>query len=338
MKNLIPLFKVLILCLGYTSYGQGLNDGPYIFIESNRLIQKSIVNGKVNSEQLNSKAFDTIFKPEAATFSTVETIAVLSDIHGQFDLAIEILKNNNIIDQELNWSFGAGHFVIAGDIFDRGPKVNEMLWLIYKLEQQAKENGGYLHFLLGNHEYLVLKKDLRYVHERYFETSTLLGLDYDELYGNTTVLGRWLRSKPTIIKINELIFVHGGISQDFLSKVSFDIDLINETMRVSIDISKTELKSTNFYNTYYGSTGPIWYRGYFNDNLNHDDVNEVLTETTSKHIVVGHCSFDEIIRVFDGKIFGVDSSIKNGENGEILFIENDTYYRGLKNGTRKEFE
>jgi hypothetical protein len=148
LKNLIPLLKVFVLCLAYTSYGQDLNDGPYIFIESNGFIQKSIVNGKVTTEKLHPSAYDTIFKPQAARFSTDETIVVLSDIHGQFDLAVEILKNNNIIDGHLNWSYGKGHFVIVGDIFDRGPKVNEMLWLIYKLEQQAKDKGGYVHFLL----------------------------------------------------------------------------------------------------------------------------------------------------------------------------------------------
>jgi hypothetical protein len=334
----LKLFKVGLLFLCYINYGQGLNDGPYIFIESNGLIQKSIVNGKVISEELSSTAYDSIYNPEAAIFSNVEKIAALSDIHGQYDLAIEILKNNNIIDEQLNWSFGKGHFVIVGDIFDRGPKVNEMLWLIYKLEQQAKENGGYLHFLLGNHEYMVLHKDLRYVNERYLEAAKLLNLDYDELYNNKTVLGRWLRSKPTIVRINDNVFVHGGISQDFLTKINFDINVINETMRASIDISKSELKSTDFYNTYYGSTGPIWYRGYFNDDLNDDDIAQVLSQIKSEHLVVGHCSFDEVIRVYDGKIFGVDSSIKNGQYGEVLFIENDTHYRVTKDGTRKEFD
>lgn len=335
-KNLF--LKFLLILIGYAGYGQDLNDGPYVFIESNGLIQKSIVNGKVISEEHNTKAYDTIYHPEAAIFSNVDKIAALSDIHGQYDLAIEILKNNNIIDEHLNWSFGRGHFVIVGDIFDRGSKVNEMLWLIYKLEQQAKEKGGYVHFLLGNHEYMVLHNDLRYVNERYLEAAKLLNLDYDELYSNKTVLGRWLRSKPTIIRINDNVFVHGGISQDFLSKVNFDISGINETMRASIDISKSTLKSTDFYNTYYGRTGPIWYRGYFNDDLNDDDITQVLSQTKSEHVVVGHCSFAEVIRVYDGKIYGVDSSIKNGENGEILFIENGRYFRGAKDGTRKEFD
>ena len=44
--------------------------------------------------------------------------------------------------------------------------------------------------------------------------SKILNLEHDELYGDKTVIGRWLRSKSTIIKINNIIFTHGGISED----------------------------------------------------------------------------------------------------------------------------
>ena len=96
-----------------------------------------------------------------STYKNVKKVAALSDIHGQFDLAVKLLVNNKIIDKKLNWRFGKGHLVIAGDIFDRGPKVHETLLLIYKLAQQAKKKGGRVHFLLGNHEYMVLHNDLR---------------------------------------------------------------------------------------------------------------------------------------------------------------------------------
>ncbi|SDS30634.1 Calcineurin-like phosphoesterase [Formosa sp. Hel1_31_208] len=331
------IISLLIAFACYPSFGQDLNDGPYIFIESNHLIQKTIINGKVISKELELSSYDTIYPPETSVFTNVEKVAVLSDIHGQYDLAIAILKNNHIIDEDLNWSFGSGHFVIVGDVFDRGPKVNEMLWLIYKLEQQAKQNGGQLHFLLGNHEYMILHKDLRYLNEKYISVSDILNKGYDELYDNNTILGRWLRSKSTVLKINDTVFVHGGISQEFLSKTAFDIVAINEAMRVSIDKSKSELKATGFYNTYYGTSGLIWYRGYFNDDLKDDDIDTVLSQTHSEHIVVGHCSFDEIISAYDNKIFGVDSSIKKGRYGELLFIENGKHYRATKDGTKIEF-
>ena len=124
------------------------SDGPYIFIEKDKLVEKTIINGKVFSRLLKINSFDTIYSPEKSIFNDVQNIAALSDIHGQYDLAIEILKINKVIDKNLNWNFGKGHLVIAGDIFDRGDKVNEMLWLVYKLEAQAKSKGGHVHFLL----------------------------------------------------------------------------------------------------------------------------------------------------------------------------------------------
>ena len=212
-----------------------------------------------------------------------------------------------------------------------------MLWLLYKLENQAKKKGGKVHFLLGNHEYMVLHQDLRYINEKYKTTSTLLNLPYDELYSNKTVLGRWLRSKPTMIKINNSVFVHGGISKDFLAQKNFNIDEINDTMRKSIDRSKKEMKSTNFYDEYYGKKSLIWYRGYFNDNLQDTEISEILNHIKSEHIIVGHCSNEEVVQLFDGKIYGVDSSIKKGKYGEILFIENNQYSRGMLDGQRKPF-
>ncbi|WP_420318184.1 metallophosphoesterase [Ekhidna sp.] len=320
------------------SHNSNINDGPYIFIEDQQLVQKSVVDGAVVRKELIAETYDTTFRVEPSTYIKVEKIAALSDIHGQYDLAVEILQNNQIIDEELNWSFGKGHLVIVGDIFDRGDTVTEVLWLIYKLEKQAQKAGGNLHYLLGNHEYMVLHKDLRYLHEKYPVVSELLKMSYDDLYGKNTVLGRWLRSKHTIIKINEHVFVHGGISNAFLSTVRFDLASINKTMRESIDRSKEEMKATDFYTTYYGSSGPIWYRGYFYNPIPEQTIDSILTKITSDHIVVGHCSNEEVVSRYNHKVFGVDSSIKKGEYGEILFLLDDRYYRGTKEGDIIEFE
>jgi len=42
--------------------------------------------------------------------------------------------------------------VLVGDCVDRGQEVTQVLWLIYKLEIAAKNKGGSVHFVLGNHE------------------------------------------------------------------------------------------------------------------------------------------------------------------------------------------
>ena len=311
-----------------------LSDGPYVFIKKNRLIEKMIVNGKVVSKTLSKKKYDRKYYSDKATFKGVEKIAALSDIHGQYDLVIELLKNNKIIDKALNWNFGSGHLVIVGDVFDRGEKVNELLWLIYKLEIQAKNKGGRLHFLLGNHEYMVLQKDLRYIANKYKLSSQLLNLDYSELYSDKTIIGRWLLSKSTIIKINDNVFVHGGVSKEFIDKNGVDLEKLNTMMREHIDTPKKRMKSLGYYDLYYGPKGLIWYRGYFQKygDLKEVDISRILKLLDSKHIVVGHTSEKEVVQLYNNKIFAVDSGIKRGEYGEILIIKNKRFFKGTLGG------
>lgn len=322
-----------------------LSDGPYIFIKEKKLIEKNINKGIVQSNTLRNNTYDTIFYPEKSTFTTKKNIVALSDIHGQYDLAIELLKNNKIIDSKLNWNFGKGHLVIVGDVFDRGDKVNEILWLIYKLEIQAKNKGGHVHFILGNHEYMILQKDLRYINEKYKLSSKLMGLKYEELYNNQTILGRWLRSKSTIIKINDNVFVHGGVSKDFIIKNGVDFDILNLIMRKHIDFPKNEMKVMDFYDLYYGQKSLIWYRGYFKryfdrykENLTEKDISKILNLINSDHIVVGHCSHNEIVQLYNNKVFGVDSSIKKGKYGEVLFITKRGFFKGTLNGKLIKFK
>ena len=63
---------------------------------------------------------------------------VVSDIEGEFKAFRQLLQGNNIIDENFNWTFGNGHLVLTGDFVDRGTLVTEVLWLIYSLEEKAK--------------------------------------------------------------------------------------------------------------------------------------------------------------------------------------------------------
>ena len=309
-----------------------LTDGPYVFIKEDHFLKKSIKNGVVFSEKLEQDTFNTEYSPKPSTFNNVNKIVALSDIHGQYDLLIKLLINNKIIDEDLIWIFGEGHFVIVGDVFDRGDQVNEVLWFLYDLEIQAKKKGGTVHILLGNHEYMVFQNDLRYIHSKYHKTPFLLGIEYKELYGKNTVIGKWLRSKPTIIKINDIMFTHAGISREFFSSVNFDLDKINRDMRESIDLSIDEMVSNNFYNIYFGEKSLTWYRGYYYHDMTDKQLNKLLDKIDAKHIVVGHSSSDNVLELYDNIVYCVDSSMKLGEYGEILLIKNNVFYRGTLSG------
>ncbi len=307
-----------------------VQDGPYIFYNEGGLLEKTITNGKVSEKVVDKDAWPSKFKSSKSVFRNVDKIAALSDIHGQYDLMIELFKNNKIIDANLKWAFGEGHLVIVGDIFDRGDKVTEILWFIYNLEQQAATAGGMVHYLLGNHEYMVMQNDLRYINKKYAQAARSMGTTYQLLFNNETVLGRWLRSKNTVVRINDNLFVHGGISFEFVM-AGFNPTAVNSFMRNSIDKPKEKMDPLDL-EKYFGYYGPIWYRGYFEDQLAETRIDSILTATNVQHVVVGHTSQEKVLQLYNQKIFAVDSSIKLGKNGEILLINNNEYLRGTLQG------
>ena len=68
-----------------------------------------------------------------------------------------------MVDGDSKWVGGKSHFVLCGDLVDRGPDDRAILDLVRRLQKEAKSAGGVVHVLLGNHEVMNLIRDLRYV-------------------------------------------------------------------------------------------------------------------------------------------------------------------------------
>lgn len=353
--TILIVFNLLMFSSVDNDGNANISDGPYLFHTEQGLVGKWIEDSTLYQEAVTlnnypklQKKFNLKFgfeelKQDFSTqidyiqeFEGIDSLVAFSDIHGQYDLYIELLKANGIIDNNLNWSYGTGHMVIVGDIFDRGDKVTEVLWHVFGLEKQAEQSGGKVHLVLGNHEVMVLNNDLRYIHEKYRTTETLTNTTYDQLYGNNTVIGQWLRSKPVAIKINDMIFAHGGLSPTLVNK-DVSIENINKTFASQIlGRDRTSILSDEFLELLYRSNGPIWYRGYFYDeNFTEQSIDSVLNYYDANHAIVGHCSYDSVITRFNNKIFGVDTSIKRGKNGEILKWNPKGYFKGMLDGKVK---
>lgn len=326
------------------------NDGPYIKKNDNEFEISWVRNGRVHKEKgpINDSIvfnidglpkvnlYDLSFEHDHPTeYENVNKILAISDIHGQHDLFIKILKSHQVIDSLGNWIYGEGHLMIVGDIFDRGSKVTESLWFLFDLEKQAMKNGGYVHVLLGNHELMVLHDDLRYIHPKYQYTSGKLKTDYNKLFSTNTVLGQWLRTKNICEKINEMVFVHGGFSQEVLDKEK-SLSKINKLFIEKINNQgKVDTENDELLELLYFENGPLWYRGYADPSgFNIASADKILEALEAETIVVGHTSMPKIISIHKNKIVLIDSSIKFGSSGEVLIMENDTLYRGLDDGRK----
>lgn len=96
-------------------------------------------------------------------WTDVARVVAMSDPHGAYDAMVSTLQNASVIDAETNWSGGATHLVITGDLLDRGAESRKVMDLVMQLESQAPKSGGMVHLTLGNHEVMNLVGDLRYV-------------------------------------------------------------------------------------------------------------------------------------------------------------------------------
>lgn len=328
-----------------------LDDGPYLRRTQTGLEAEWVCAGQVQRARIAfrngltsvaprcgyphaleiAEAGDT---PERADRPMPARLAAVSDIHGQYALLLRLLRAHGLVDAQDRWAWGDGLLVVGGDVFDRGAQVTEAFWLLQQLQRQARAAGGDVLFLLGNHETMALYNDARYLNPKYAEVARLLGRPYPALYGPGSVVGQWLRQAPAIARVGDTLFVHGGISPQFLAE-GIGRDESNARYRGSLGTPKAQVKADpRLAPLYDGKTSPIWYRGYFDGRATADDVGALLQQLGVARIVVGHTSMAHVGSYFDGRVIAIDSSIKRGESGELLLLEDGRASRGLLDGQR----
>lgn len=339
------------------------SDGPYIFedfyivVDEGRIIRKKIKDPIFKVFNKDKKfsfkiTLNTNYNIDKPIFSAQKILAV-SDIEGNFKVFSEFLINNKVIDENFNWIFGNGHLVLNGDFFDRGEDVTACLWLIYKLEQEAYKQGGKVHFILGNHEAMNLRGDARYARSKYtFLADELLDIPHKKLYGEASELGKWLRTKNSVIKINNILFAHAGISPGIVGR-EYSLEEINRITREYLGEETDYMEFLGPRVSYiFESNGPRWYRGYFVSDDDGDyqkataqDIDRILDYFNSDHIVVGHTVVKKVETFYNNKVIDIDAIPENDPKRndagpslscQGLYIEGQTFYRALFDGKKEK--
>lgn len=341
-----------------------MNDGPYVFHEKGDITAISIQSANAIEKKYAGKSkvgliaqtddirktfpikLKSVLKIEPFEFVKPAKLFVLSDVEGNFDAFRKLLQANKIIDDQFNWIFGNDHLVFAGDMFDRGLQVTECLWLVYVLEEKAKAAGGYVHFVLGNHEIMNLQGDHRYVEDKYKENAKLMDKTLTQLYNEDSELGRWLRTKNIVEKIGDLLFMHGGFSQE-LNNQPLSVEQMNAIARpFYADNKAAENVDTRISQLYKSATSPFWYRLYYEKDrfsksqnkwvygAKESQVDSTLRKFDVKHIVTGHTIVADTISIhYGGKVINTDTKHRAGKS-EALLIEGNNFYRVNSEGKR----
>jgi hypothetical protein len=337
-------------------------DGPYIIenqlyevTKENKFQQRTFNRKNALLVKVNNADNDLFtltlndsinFQPD--NYQMPEKLIVMSDIEGNFDGFSSFLINNGVIDKNFNWIYGNGHLLLNGDFVDRGENVTQVLWLIYKLEQEAIKQNGKVHYILGNHEIMNFQGNASYANKKFKRVAQLISkndsLDVATQYLNSdkTELGKWLRSKNVIEKIGNYIFVHAGLSPDIL-KYKVSISKINQIVRENWDKNLYDEEENNKVENFLtGKKGIYWYRGLAQDykyygKIKEKELNEVLKFYQADKIVFGHSVMEDITKEFNGKTINTDvkhGQEKNSEKTKGLLIENGIEYKLDGKGTK----
>ncbi len=275
-------------------------------------------------------------QPGKAVWTGVARIIAVGDVHGDYEQLVAVLRSAGLIDQNANWTGGNTHLVQTGDILDRGGHSRQVMDLLMKLQQQASAAGGYVHVLLGNHEAMNIYGDLRYVSPGDFASFTTpdsaklrdqeyenfqkaagssANVSHDEwnrqhplgyfeqraAMSKDGVYGKWLRSLNAVIRVNDTLFDHAGISAKY---ASMSIDEINRRVHEELE-DPAKLQG----GIVTDQEGPLWYRGLAKGDEKQlmNVVDTTLENDGAKREVIAHTYADAAITPrFNGKVIMID--------------------------------
>jgi hypothetical protein len=288
----------------------------------------------------------------AESWEGVERVVAVGDVHGSFEQFVVVLRQAGVIDSKNRWSGGRTHLVQLGDVPDRAPHTRQIMDLLMDLEKQARKAGGMVHALIGNHEAMNMYGDLRYTTPEEFaafrtpQSEEIRAHFWEQQaasaprtagdrktweaqhppgyfeqrfeFGPNGRYGKWIRGHHAMIRIDETLFLHGGLAPKY---ATLTIGEINN--RVQKELADFRLIEGGIA---IDPEGPLWYRGLAKapEEEIAAHVDALLTFHGAKRIVIGHTPTAGIpVARLGGKVIVADVGLGIAYGGRLscLVIE-----------------
>jgi hypothetical protein len=160
--------------------------------------------------------------------------------------------------------------------------------------------------------------------QKYQEEHPLGWVEHRLAFQQEGKYGKWLRQQNAIIKLNDAIFLHGGISAKYATMTRSEINgKVRAELAGSTNLAKGIVTDDE---------GPLWYRGMAQ--LPEDDremaalLPRVLATHQVRHIVIGHTPQLAVTPRFGGKVIAIDVGLSKPFDGPpaFLLIEDGKYF------------
>jgi hypothetical protein len=270
-----------------------------------------------------------------------ERLIVIGDIHGDISRLCSCLYMAKIINRNLEWIAEPANTVVVqmGDQLDslsRNLETPEweqigdctLLDFTDKLDIIAKNKGGRFISMIGNHELMNVLGSFEYVSKFSLDKSGGFK-NRHRMFSPGGKYAEILAKRPVVQKIGRLLFCHAGLLPSHIQAVNNNLSNINNLFIRFVKYGCQNEKDADLCNTLFVNDDSIlWNRTYIKDiNPSKEDLlNTVLNLTNTKHMFIGHNALDEILHLYNLKLWNTDVGLSRAfsrNSIQVLEILND---------------
>ncbi len=269
---------------------------------------------------------------QQATGNANRVIAV-GDIHSDINVMRQVFQLAGATNANDEWIGGELTIVQLGDLIGRSDDEREVLDFMFAIQQQAEQYGGRVYGLIGNHEVMGGRLDNQAVGPNPFPAyEGMPGLNLDDprllhLPPNARARGAALMPGgpyaeriaefPTVLKLGETIFVHGGVVPRW---AEYGIDRINREVSAWLRGETPEPDSSQRVDD---SDRVMWAR-HFSARVDERVclmLEESLRILGARRMIVAHTRHPEITSYCGNQLWATDTGMSRAYGGQIQILE-----------------
>lgn len=245
-------------------------------------------------------------------------LVIIGDIHGDIKRFKNILIDASIINNNIEWIADPPDTIVIqmGDQIDSLNRTEDNDWEVIEdiemlkftdlLDKIAKNKGGKVISLIGNHEFMNILGNYSYVSNKSIANNEKRRRELFKPDGQLSII---LSKRPVIVKIGSLLFCHAGLKIShllLLNKYNKKVSYINELWRsyaLTNKLSNAE-DADIFGKLIMDDDGILWTRNLDTG----DELNIMLKSLNCNHMFIGHNVVDGI-KFINNNLWYTDTGI-----------------------------